>query len=122
MGDRANVQFVWPGEPEQVINLYAHWAGGGLARIVVQELRSDVARARWGDPPYLCRIVVQRAMNRLFDDDNDAGGGLSPDIEDNEHQVLRLFMDTWTYEFGPATGTWEELCALNLDIVESLAG
>lgn len=59
MGDRA-VVVVTQEEGEVPIYLYTHWGGSTLPEVVQAALRRG--RSRWGDPPYLTRIIFSEMI------------------------------------------------------------
>ena len=64
MGDRANV-FVVEDEgnnKEEGVYLYTHWGGSELPKTVARAL--DRGRERWGDTPYLTRIIFSEMIKR----------------------------------------------------------
>jgi hypothetical protein len=118
MGDRANVKFI---DGDTFVNVYTHWHGTELAVQAHQELGSAPARARWGDPEYVTRIVVQRVLNALADPDEETGFGLGAMDGDNEHQILELNVADSTVSLGVWSGTFEQFCALPPEIVRAMA-
>lgn len=83
MGDRANV-YVTDGANPGVF-LYSHWGGTKFQRHAVEILAQPTVRVRWGDAPYLTRIL----FGRLVDDhEGTTGYGISTRMPDNEHPVL----------------------------------
>lgn len=90
MGDRANVFFVdsRDGDKLRGVYLYSHWGGTDFQADAITALTGDVARKRWGDEPYLARIVIQSVMNKNFKESEATGGGLSTGLCDNNHPIL----------------------------------
>ena len=88
MGDRGNVFFVDSDSGKQLggIYMYTHWAGSVLPAI----LRAALSRGegRWGDSQYLARIVFCELVQESVLDET--GFGLSTQICDNEHAVIRV--------------------------------
>ena len=88
MGDRGNLFFVdgKAGKELAGIYMYSHWGGGFLPA----QLRAALARGRgrWGDAQYLARIV----FCELIQEDvlGETGYGLSTQIGDNEHSIIRV--------------------------------
>lgn len=85
MGDRANIKIkqatgdVW---------FYTHWSGHRLPEI----LRTALARrVRWGDSPYLARIIFCEMIKG-----GEAGFGISTTVQDNEYPVLVCDTNTMT--------------------------
>ncbi len=89
MGDRGNIFFVdreisehsWGG-----LYMYSHWAGGEIARIAQRGLARG--KSRWGDSQYLARIVFSELVRD--DIDGTTGAGLSTQIGDNDHAIVRV--------------------------------
>ncbi len=82
MGDRANVCV--KGEDGPPVFFYTHWRGTELPGIVARGL--DRGRDRWGDTPYLRRVVFCELV--AADVDGLAGFGISSSIGDNEYAIL----------------------------------
>lgn len=83
MGDRANV-YVTDGD-EDGVYLYTHSGG--------YDLPCDVKVAltkcwRWGDNQYLARIIFDEMMNGCHD--GATGFGISSQLYDNEHLIVRV--------------------------------
>jgi hypothetical protein len=99
MGDRGNiiVRDSRPGqEDDPKLYLYSHWGGYRLPLTVRRTLSR---KARWGDGPYLSRMLfVQMIRDGIGADATDAavlkefasetGYGISPAIGDNEHLLV----------------------------------
>jgi hypothetical protein len=87
MGDRANIVVrdrYAKGEREAVF-LYSHWGGYELPDV----LRKALARNdRWGDDPYLARIVFEEMIE--VDRGGATGFGIATRMPDNEHDLLVL--------------------------------
>lgn len=88
MGDRGNIFFVddargdeWTG-----IYMYTHWSGVELPSIVKAAL--ERGRDRWGDSQYLGRILFCELVKDAPMDTT--GFGLSTQIGDNEHLIVRV--------------------------------
>lgn len=84
MGDRGNIAIVDQG---QRVYLYTHWHGSEIKAITKQAL---ARKQRWGDAPYLARIVFQ---TMLAGDDGETGFGISTCIGDNEYPVVVIDCD-----------------------------
>lgn len=105
MGDRANIYVVdrRPAAADDTettgIYLYTHWNGSNWPELLREALRSDAARRRWSDEPYLLRII----SDQLFKDirDSETGGGISTMIGDNEYPITILDMVNRTVSWAP---------------------
>lgn len=82
MGDRANVYVTDDADPG--VFLYSHWGGTDFQRQAVAVLAQPSVCDRWGDAPYLTRILI----SRLADHKSTSGFGVSTRMPDNEHPVL----------------------------------
>jgi hypothetical protein len=58
MGDRGHVHVEM--ETDVGVWLYSHWGGSTLPKTVADAL--ERGRARWGDPPYLARIIFSEMI------------------------------------------------------------
>ena len=88
MGNRANIAIKQPvmsqeGEPV-FIYLYTHWNGAVLPQILQSALKRGMSR--WGDAPYLTRII----FSEMVKDDvmGETGAGISTYITDNSHAII----------------------------------
>lgn len=88
MGDRGNVFFVDKVSGKQLdgIYMYTHWSGGSLPWLVQAALKRG--KGRWGDSQYLARIVFCELIQESVMDET--GYGLSTQIGDNEHAIIRV--------------------------------
>lgn len=88
MGDRGNVFFVDGVSGKQLagIYMYTHWSGGFLPAIVRAALKRG--EGRWGDSQYLARIVFCELVQEAVMEET--GFGLSTEIGDNEHAIIRV--------------------------------
>lgn len=86
MGNRSNIRIDNYDVPP--VYLYSHWGGESVIESAVAGLKS----ARVGDPAYLARIVFQH-MLRDESPGEETGYGISADIQDNEHPILRILSD-----------------------------
>jgi len=88
MGDRGNIFFVdvRQGETFAGIYMYTHWSGSSLPGLVREALKRG--RGRWGDAPYLARVVFCELVKDSILEE--VGFGLSTKIGDNEHTIVRI--------------------------------
>jgi hypothetical protein len=88
MGDRGNVFFVDNASGKQLdgIYMYTHWSGGFLPAIVRAALKRG--EGRWGDSQYLARIIFCGLVHEAVMEET--GFGLSTQIGDNEHAIIRV--------------------------------
>lgn len=90
MGDRGNIVIRdnWPADvrDKEAVFLYTHWAGTELPETLRTALRA--ARERWGDSPYLARIVFETMTDH--DRGQLTGYGISTQLTDNEYDLLVL--------------------------------
>jgi len=82
MGDRGNI-VVDDGSNKPVF-LYTHWCGTELPQILQRALKRG--RGRWGDTPYLTRIIFSEMIRN--DVLEETGYGISTSMCDNEHNIL----------------------------------
>jgi hypothetical protein len=81
MGDRGNIIIRDHGD----VVFYAHSRGSSLPEIVQRALARN---ERWGDGPYLARIVFCELVSP--DPDGVLGFGISTVLCDNEHDLIML--------------------------------
>ena len=68
------------------IYMYTHWSGSFLPAIVRAALKRG--QGRWGDSQYLARIVFCELVQETVMEET--GFGLSTQIGDNEHAIVRV--------------------------------
>lgn len=77
MGDRVNVELQYGYDTElcqiRRVYLYSHWGGSRIHETLKAALIRG--RGRWGDPPYLARIIFSQMML------DESGGILSQTLE-----------------------------------------
>lgn len=130
MEDRANVAIVIPHKNKvEFVCLYTHLGGYELAKTVQTSLKK---KWRWGDEPYLARIIFQEMVG---DDKGDRGFGISTGICDNEHPIIvidgvekrvgfveeEIFVKARdAYKMPEMSVAWsmEEFCALSAEKLE----
>lgn len=117
MGDRGQVEIVFPGD-QGSIYLYSHWGGHGLPSRLSAALNQS--RSRWDDEPYLARILI----SRIVTDHNDLiGHGIAPYSMESEYPDLTVRLENkFVYVAGQAfsfedfadlgIGGWETVNAL----------
>ena len=88
MGDRGNIFFVDRREGDALVGvyMYTHWSGSVLPGVVRDALIRG--RGRWGDSPYLARIVFCELVQEAVLEET--GYGLGTCIGDNDHNVVRV--------------------------------
>ena len=88
MGDRGNIFFVdsRQGETFAGIYMYTHWSGPALPGMVREALARG--RGRWGDLPYLARVVFCELVKDSVLEE--VGYGLGTRLGGNEHNVVRI--------------------------------
>lgn len=102
MGDRGNVQ-IKEGPSDSGVFFYTHWSGSELPRIVASALSRG--KPRWGDTPYLARIIFCEMV--AGDVDGETGYGIStaecdPNhpliVVDDRQQTVTIEDDTLSYK------------------------
>lgn len=93
MGDRANVKVVESGEaPDRPIYFYTHWGGFELPETLRKALVRG--RGRWGDAPYLNRIIFSEMIqNQVL---GETGFGISVCLGDGHERILEVDHDQET--------------------------
>lgn len=82
MGDRGNI-VIKDGNDDAPVWLYGHWAGHGMAAMLRTALKRE---QRWGDAPYLARIVFCEMIKG--DEGGETGFGIATRLCDNEYPIL----------------------------------
>lgn len=92
MGDRANIYITNENGSGSDIGIYfyTHWSGHIWPEILRQALK--FGEPRWGDDPYLVRILASRMFKGIEDDT--IGGGISLSIGDNSYPVTVVDLAT----------------------------
>lgn len=91
MGDRANIHL-----KNENVFFYTHYLGSELAVILRDALKrgrgDESGRGfndnRWGDPPYLARIIFCEMIKDCVLETT--GYGISNQIQDNEHPIISV--------------------------------
>lgn len=99
MGARSNIALVYTDKDapkHEIIYLYSHWGGEGIAETLQKALRR---KQRWDDAPYLARIIANELFAPAFGDET--GHGLSPYLCDNEYPILYVFLENQTVRVTP---------------------
>lgn len=86
MGDRGNI-YVVDSDPEHGIYIYSHWEGGDLPRLLGNVLTGVTARSRYGDAPYLTRIVCTELFGSVA---GPTGWGVSTFMSDNDSYPVMI--------------------------------
>lgn len=111
MGDRRQLLLYEDDELEPFLYVYTHWGGSELKAVVANGLERGLSR--WGDPPYMARILVSEVF--MPDIDGTTNFGLSGKNIDSEHDDIHVHLNSrrvaiadqvWEYEefirdFGP---------------------
>lgn len=95
MGDRANLCIK---SNDGAVFLYTHWRGSELRDVLATGL--ERGRSRWGDTPYLARIIFCELVKNSVD--GETGYGISPGICDNQVGRRILVVDDRTGIVGLA--------------------
>lgn len=124
MGDRANIQHIFP-KDEGAISLYSHWGGTDAPAVCRHALNAanndDYGQSRWDDPSYGLRLFLNALPSGWL-------SGVTPGkvVLDNEYPILVVDWgrQTVSVEAGPhsrggngplqvgASFTFEEFAAL----------
>lgn len=102
MGDRGNIQ-VREGPSDNGVFFYAHWAGSDLPEIVKAALKRG--RGRWGDTPYLARIIFSELIKDSIE--GETGYGISTSECDPEHPLIIVDDRAFTVTIGDTTYSYE---------------
>lgn len=102
MGDRANIVVT---DANNHIVLYTHWAGTELPNILKSALKRG--ESRWGDLPYLTRIIFCEMIKGDVMDTT--GYGISQEIGDGDDRILTVNVDKQTVnDYNGNVFTFEE--------------
>jgi len=101
MGDRGNIRLDYVSAdkvsdevPQRSVWLYTHWSGTELPRTVAKAL--DRGRSRWGDSPYLARIIFSELIKG--DEQGTTGYGIDVACGDGGNQVVIVNLEDETVE------------------------
>ena len=112
MGDRANIALHFDAfdadtplnEEKNVIYLYSHWDGPDLAVMLKKALIRGTGR--WGDDPYLARIIFSEMIqNNVLDE---TGYGLSPYVTDNSYPYANVYLRDQEVEINGKKWSFEK--------------
>lgn len=107
MGDRANV-LVRQDKDDSGVYLYTHGAGTELPATLQKALAKGW---RWGDAPYLTRIIFDTMTKRCHGEE--LGYGISTWISDGASRILEVNCDAGTVKRTEKQWTFEEYVALS---------
>ena len=82
MGDRGNIILKYHGNDK--VYLHTHWSGSDLPGIIKAALKRG--KDRWGDDPYLARILFSEMIQHEVMDNT--GFGIAPYIGDGGTDIL----------------------------------
>lgn len=111
MGDRRQVIF-------EDVNLwfYTHWGGHDLMNKLQNAIK--VAKPRWGDRPYLLRIIISQLIGEGWN--SETGCGLWNHNIDTEYEdpVVNITKQTVTYD--GTSYTFEDFSELSEDKIDTM--
>lgn len=114
MGDRRDVVFEF-GEGKTVV-LYSHWQGSTLQETLAEALNSNAARSRYGDPSYLCRILISQIIGEQWE--GALNWGISPEpCGDAQHDPIVVDLVTRQVRIG--TKCWSFLAFVACEQLQS---
>lgn len=103
MGDRGNV-LIKENAEDKGIYLYTHWSGTELPDVVKSALARG--KGRWGDTPYLTRIIFS---DMIRDDiDGETGYGIGSHEVDGNHPTIILNDGAHTVTIEDVRWTYKE--------------
>jgi hypothetical protein len=109
MGDRRQIKFIFD---NVILWFYTHWNGYSLPL----ELQNAIsfAKERWGDSPYLFRILISRLSQESINETT--GCGLAPYEMDSEYLdfVVNINKQTINYPKWENELSFEEFIKLNI--------
>jgi len=73
MGARTNYTIVTTTNPEQNINVYAHWDGDESVAIMQSAVSAAMPRIKMGDPVYATRIIIDQLTKHGRDSETGYG-------------------------------------------------
>lgn len=73
MGARTNYTIVTTGNPEQNINVYAHWDGENSVAIMQSAIAAAMPRIKMGDHMYATRIIIDQLIKNGRDSETGYG-------------------------------------------------
>jgi len=101
MGDRANILVT---SDNETVCLYTHWAGTELPKTLQDALKRG--ESRLDDFQYITRIIFnQMTKGREMEL---TGFGITCEVHDNEHELIKFNVDDQTIVIGEAKFTAKE--------------
>lgn len=104
MGARTNYTIITTENPEQNINVYAHWDGDAGADILAGAVKTAMPRIKSGDTSYAARIIIDQLTKEGRDSETGYGIYIGSEItheEQYEYKEVNLLNNTVT--IGNAT-------------------
>lgn len=114
MGDRRNI-IITDGSGGPNVALYTHWAGTELPKVLARAL--ERGRSRWGDTPYLTRIIFSDMISENHDVLETTGFGISAtddltsSVEPSERDII-VNDGALTVTIGGVEYTYKDYCGL----------
>jgi len=84
MGARTNYTIVTTDNPEQNINVYAHWDGDDSVAIMQNAMKAAMPRINMGDVPYAVRIIIDQLTKHGRDSETGYGIYISSTVDAEE--------------------------------------
>ena len=99
MGARTNYTIVTTNNPEQNINVYAHWDGDQSVQIMQHAIEKASNRIKMGDIPYATRIIIDNLIADGRDSETGYGIYIGSEItheEQYDYKEVNLINKTVT--------------------------
>lgn len=108
MGDRGNIQ-VKESPADNGVFFYSHWGGSNLPKVVATAL--DRGQGRWGDTPYLSRIIFCEMVKN--DVNGETGFGISTQECDPNNDLIVVNDYARTVTIGDTVRSYREFIREN---------
>lgn len=111
MGDRTNYTIVTTDNPDQNINIYAHWDGTESVSILQHALTQALPRIAMGDTSYATRIIVDQLTKHGRDSETGFGIYIGSEIEtEEEHEYKEVNLINRTVTVGQMKFEIDKFC------------
>ena len=102
MGARTNYTIITTDNPDQNINVYAHWDGEQSEEILAEALKA--AEPRWDDMSYCVRIIIDQLTKNGRDEETGYGIYIGSEItHEEQYETKEVNLINKTVSIGNQT-------------------
>lgn len=115
MGARTNYTIVTTDNPEQNLNVYAHWDGDSSVQIMQYALEKAMPRIKMGDMSYAARILVDQLTSDGRDSETGYGIYIGSEItHEEQYEYKEIDLVRHTVTVGQMTFTFDDFAKVGV--------